>query len=76
MVAAPGIAGAQTQMSPVTAGYQDHANGDKRCQSCAHFQPPTACNIVRGAISPEGSCRFFVAKAGPAAEAGGGARTS
>jgi hypothetical protein len=40
--------------------YQDHPDGDKRCDKCEQFQPPSACKMVDGTISPQGSCRIFV----------------
>lgn len=44
-------------------GYQDkpNANGQK-CSACANFQPPAACAIVAGAISPNGWCGAFAPK--------------
>jgi hypothetical protein len=75
MAMAPGAAPAQTRMSQLTAGYQDQPNGDKRCQICAQFQPPNACRIVGGPISPQGSCRFFIAKSSSTAAAGGKSTT-
>jgi hypothetical protein len=68
-----GAAGAATVLSPspksAVAGpkiskkavaYQDHPEGDRRCDKCAQFQPPDACKVVEGPISPQGSCRIFV----------------
>jgi hypothetical protein len=67
--AAAGILGAtsnlveaQPKISKVAVNYQDHPDGDKRCDKCAQFQPPAACKMVEGAISPQGSCRIFVPK--------------
>jgi len=66
-VAAAGILGAtsnlaeaQPKISKVAVNYQDHPDGDKRCDKCAQFQPPDACKMVDGTISPQGSCRIFV----------------
>ena len=28
------------------AGYQDTPNGDKRCDACSHFAPPSSCKVV------------------------------
>jgi len=68
-VAAAGILGAtsnlaeaQPKISKVAVNYQDHADGDKRCDKCAQFQPPAACKVVDGTISPQGSCRIFIPK--------------
>ena len=51
---------AQPKISKVAVNYQDHADGDKRCDKCVQFQPPDACKVVDGPISPWGSCRIFV----------------
>jgi len=54
------LAKAQPKISKVAVNYQDHPDGDKRCDKCAQFQPPDACKMVDGTISPQGSCRIFV----------------
>jgi hypothetical protein len=51
---------AQPKISKVAVNYQDHPDGDKRCDKCVQFQPPDACKVVEGSISPQGSCRIFV----------------
>jgi hypothetical protein len=51
---------AQPKISKVAVNYQDHPDGDKRCDKCAQFQPPDACKMVEGTISPQGSCRIFM----------------
>ena len=51
---------AQPKISKIAVNYQDHPDGDKRCDKCAQFQPPDACKVVDGPISPWGSCRIFV----------------
>ena len=53
------LAEAQPKISKVAVNYQDHPDGDKRCDKCAQFQPPDACKMVDGTISPQGSCRIF-----------------
>ena len=55
----PNLAAAQPKISKVAVNYQDHPNGDKRCGRCIQFQPPDACKVVGGAISPQGSCASF-----------------
>ena len=62
---------AQPKISKVAVNYQDHPDGDKRCDRCVQFQPPDACKVVDGSISPQGSCRIFVPRiiAAPAAPA-------
>jgi len=56
----PKAATAATKISKKAVAYQDHPDGDKRCEKCAQFQPPDACKLVEGPISPQGSCRIFV----------------
>ena len=55
---------AQPKISKVAEYYQDHPDGDKRCDKCIQFQPPDACKLVEGSISPQGSCRIFVLSRG------------
>ncbi len=49
-------------------GYQSFPHGDERCLHCRVFHPgkpptgPGTCDLVQGAISPNGWCRVFVAK--------------
>jgi hypothetical protein len=47
------------KLSQRVVAYQDHPEGDKRCDRCAQFQPPTACKIVDGTVSPGGYCKFY-----------------
>ena len=67
--AAGGVAISCASLTPATAApkiskkavaYEDHPDGDKECAKCAQFQPPDACKMVEGPISPQGSCRIFV----------------
>jgi hypothetical protein len=60
--ATPNLATAQPKISKVAVNYQDHPDGDKRCDKCAQFQPPDVCKVVEGSISPQGSCRIFILK--------------
>jgi hypothetical protein len=53
-------AAAAPKISKKAVAYQDHPDGDKRCEKCAQFQAPDACKMVEGPISPQGSCRIFV----------------
>jgi hypothetical protein len=45
--------------------YQDHPNEGRHCANCTAFVPPTdgqafgKCNIVAGAVSPDGWCMAF-----------------
>jgi hypothetical protein len=58
--APPNTATAAPKISKKAVAYQDHPDGDKRCEKCAQFQPPDACKMVEGPVSPQGSCRIFV----------------
>jgi hypothetical protein len=58
--ALPNPAAAAPKISKKAVAYQDHPDGDKECAKCAQFQPPDACKMVEGSISPQGSCRIFV----------------
>jgi hypothetical protein len=60
LVASLSPALAQPKISKVAVNYQDHPDGDKRCDKCIQFQPPDACKMVEGTISPQGSCRIFM----------------
>jgi len=51
---------AQPKISKIAVNYQDHPDGDKRCDRCIQFQPPDVCKVVDGAVSPHGSCRIFM----------------
>lgn len=50
------------KMSPKAMSYRPNPNGNQRCDNCANFQPPTACKVVDGAISPSGWCILYRAK--------------
>jgi hypothetical protein len=53
------LAEAQPKISKVAVNYQDHPDGEKRCDKCTQFLPPDACKLVEGTISAQGSCRIF-----------------
>lgn len=57
-------ADAVVKLSQKVVAYQDHPDGEKRCDRCIHFQPPNACNIVDGDVKPDGYCRFFGVRSG------------
>jgi hypothetical protein len=58
--APPNPAIAAPKISKKAVAYQDHPDGDKECAKCAQFQPPDACKMVEGPVSPQGSCRIFM----------------
>ena len=53
---------AEQKVSQADAKYQDQPKGQQRCEICLQFQPPNACRIVEGPISPKGWCQYFAAK--------------
>ena len=50
---------AAIKISQKAVAYQDHPEGDKRCEKCAQFQAPNGCKMVDGPINPQGYCRIF-----------------
>ena len=52
-------AAAGSKVSQAQAGYKATTKSASKCDTCAHFEPPSACKIVDGAVSPSGSCNFF-----------------
>jgi hypothetical protein len=54
---------APPKMKPTDVAYQVKPNGGKSCNQCANFQPPGACTVVSGEISPSGWCSLFKARA-------------
>jgi hypothetical protein len=52
------------KMSKAAAAYQDTPHGDQNCSNCKFFEPPSACKVVDGVISPNGWCKLWVKKAG------------
>ena len=57
------VAEAQQKASKATMKYQDKPNGEQKCSSCQQFEPPSACKVVDGTISPNGYCIAWVKKA-------------
>jgi len=55
----PHRADAVIKISKAAVAYQDQPNGDKECGKCTQFEPPAACKLVDGSISPQGYCRLF-----------------
>ncbi len=53
---------AAAKMPKGQAGYSDKPRGGNECDKCLQFQPPSACKIVDGDISPSGWCNLFAAK--------------
>jgi hypothetical protein len=64
-VLAAGVAGravAQDKIAPEMVMYQDQPKDGQECDQCLHFEPPHACKIVAGEISPKGWCGVFAPK--------------
>ena len=55
---------AQTKIAKEQLMYQDHPNDGNKCSTCAQFEPPNACKIVAGEISPNGWCAAYAPKQG------------
>jgi hypothetical protein len=53
---------ADTKVAKTLVGYQDSPQGRQQCDNCQYFQPPNACKIVAGAISPKGWCKMWAKK--------------
>lgn len=49
----------QPKISPQTAGLR-MAQGPMNCGACANFEPPNACAIVEGNVSPDMISDAFV----------------
>ncbi len=47
------------KMSKQKIGYQDEPKDVRMCATCTLFQPPNACKVVQGEISPMGWCTAF-----------------
>ncbi len=50
---------AQQKLSKRVSEYQDGPKNDHACAECTLFQPPHACKVVDGDISPRGWCKLF-----------------
>ena len=75
-LAAGAVAGTLSQASaaasvdPKTAQYQDKPKNAQQCSTCSLYVPaksnPTksngTCKVVKGAISPQGWCKFYAKK--------------
>jgi len=53
---------AQDKLQGSMVMYQATPKDGQKCSTCLHFQPPNACAIVSGNISPEGWCAVWAAK--------------
>src|SRR5271166_3479112 len=55
-------ADAQTKAAQSVVGYQSTPHEGQACENCLQFQPPNACKVVAGVISPAGWCKVYVKK--------------
>ncbi len=53
---------ADEKMTQKDAEYQPTPKDGQKCSLCQYFQPPSACKLVKGKISPQGWCSFFGSK--------------
>ena len=53
---------AQDKLQGSMVMYQATPKDGQKCSTCLHWQPPNACAIVAGVISPEGWCAVWAAK--------------
>jgi len=56
---APTGALAAEKMSKAEAEYQDSPKDIRMCATCTLFEPPRACKVVEGDVSPTGWCKAF-----------------
>jgi hypothetical protein len=61
-VAGVSVASAQAKTPQKNVKYQDTPKGDQRCENCKQFEPPSACKVVDGTISPQGWCTVYMKK--------------
>lgn len=50
---------ASAKMSQKAVSYQGTPKGADRCDGCKLWQPPAACKLVDGVISPAGWCTLY-----------------
>jgi hypothetical protein len=55
-------AGAQEKIAQTVVQYQTQPKNGQLCSTCVNFEPPAACKIVSGAISPNGWCLVYAPK--------------
>ncbi|WP_323846826.1 high-potential iron-sulfur protein [Microbulbifer magnicolonia] len=53
---------AQGKAAKEAVQYQDTPKNGQKCADCVLFEPPEACKVVEGKISPEGWCSLFAPK--------------
>lgn len=53
---------ADEKLSQKDAEYQPTPKNGQNCANCQHFEPPSACKLVKGKVSPQGWCDFWGSK--------------
>jgi len=56
------VAAPKKKFTQQQAHYQPIPKSGQRCQTCALWQAPTACQVVDGQVSPAGWCILYQAK--------------
>jgi hypothetical protein len=51
---------AYAKMAQTQVAYQGSPKDDHDCSNCKLFQPPNACQLVDGVVSPKGWCKIWV----------------
>ena len=57
------VSPAEAKISQAAVAYQSSPKGNQSCSVCGHFQPPSSCKTIDGAISPNGWCKIWAQKA-------------
>ena len=58
----PKPAAAKAKVTQKAVSYRGTPKGAQQCDKCKLFQPPNACKLVEGEISPKGWCSAFQPK--------------
>jgi High potential iron-sulfur protein len=56
------MAAAQTKVAKKVVAYQDQPHDGQSCGNCLQFEPPSACKVVEGVITPTGWCQVWAKK--------------
>ena len=54
---------ASAKVSQRSVAYRGAPKEKARCANCTQWQPPAACKVVSGVISPNGWCSIYALKA-------------
>jgi anaerobic selenocysteine-containing dehydrogenase len=53
---------AQSKAKKSLVQYQQNPKGGQQCDNCLLWEPPDACKVVEGKISPKGWCAVYQPK--------------